>query len=102
MVPDAIVELDRLPTTVSGKLDRSALSAPRPATSAMPPRTVSEKLLQDLFVDVLGAPDVAPDQEPGARGGPDRAMARDRNVRFPRFAGDFDVTGSCRSSRTTA
>ncbi|MDQ7807540.1 amino acid adenylation domain-containing protein [Amycolatopsis sp. A133] len=55
MVP-AIVELDRLPLTSSGKLDRRALPAPFAARSAPAdePRSPLEKTLCGLFAEVLG------------------------------------------------
>ena len=58
MVPSAIVELDALPLTQNGKVDRQALPAPeglRPelARSYAPPQTEMERSIATLWQDVL-------------------------------------------------
>ncbi|MEU4554380.1 amino acid adenylation domain-containing protein [Micromonospora violae] len=63
MVPAAVVLLDRLPTTASGKLDRAALPAPdyaKPAAGRLP-RTPREQVLCGLFAEVLQVPNVGID-----------------------------------------
>jgi amino acid adenylation domain-containing protein len=57
MIPGHLILLDKLPLTAHGKIDRSALPAPQPATGAanrVPPRTLVETVLVDLFATVLG------------------------------------------------
>ncbi|MCD7441170.1 amino acid adenylation domain-containing protein [Streptomyces lincolnensis] len=71
MVPAALVVLDTLPLTPHGKLDRKAL--PAPTTSVAPggrePATPAERVLADLFGDLLKLADVPLDQGFFALGG---------------------------------
>jgi hypothetical protein len=56
LVPSAVVLVDALPLTPSGKLDRRSLPAPdfTEAVGFEPPRTEREKVLCGLFAEVLG------------------------------------------------
>ena len=64
MIPSAILSLDRLPLTPSGKVDRKALARREPETSgggAAAPRTPVEELLAGIFSEALGVERVGPE-----------------------------------------
>ncbi|MFI9842489.1 amino acid adenylation domain-containing protein [Nonomuraea sp. NPDC051941] len=65
MVPTAFVSLDRLPLTTSGKLDRRALPSPSidVGDGGRLPRSPKEDVLRSLFAEVLGFPQVGPDDD---------------------------------------
>ena len=58
LVPNTVVPLDALPLTRNGKVDVANLPAPRPAASAgttfVAPRTETEKLVAQAWMEVLG------------------------------------------------
>ncbi|WP_431896076.1 amino acid adenylation domain-containing protein [Nonomuraea sp. bgisy101] len=65
MVPAALVAVDRLPLTVNGKLDVRAL--PRPAVSgggqSRPPGSARERVLCELYGELLGVEGVGVDDD---------------------------------------
>ncbi|NUS66706.1 MAG: amino acid adenylation domain-containing protein [Saccharothrix sp.] len=70
MVPHAVVALPDLPLTPSGKLDQNALPSPTAATTgSRAPGTDRERLLREVFADVLGLTDLGVDDDFFALGG---------------------------------
>ncbi|MEU4805237.1 amino acid adenylation domain-containing protein [Actinosynnema sp. NPDC023587] len=65
LVPSAFVALDAFPLDADGQVDRAALPAPESADRApsRAPRTAAERLLCDVFADVLGLPEVRVDDD---------------------------------------
>jgi amino acid adenylation domain-containing protein len=61
MIPGCLIVLDELPLTTNGKIDKAALPAPESATTRaepVPPRTLMETMLVDLYDAVLGREDL--------------------------------------------
>ncbi|HET7112517.1 MAG TPA: amino acid adenylation domain-containing protein, partial [Pyrinomonadaceae bacterium] len=55
MMPSAIIELESLPRTVNGKVDRKALPAPSAdKTAFVAPRTAVEEVVAGIWAEVLG------------------------------------------------
>ncbi|WP_167355059.1 non-ribosomal peptide synthetase [Nocardia africana] len=70
MVPSQIVVLDEFPLTSSGKIDRKALPAPMfAATPFRAPRTRAEKIIAEVFAEVLGRDRAGLDDDFFALGG---------------------------------
>ncbi|MFP3986556.1 amino acid adenylation domain-containing protein [Streptomyces sp. E11-3] len=65
MVPSAVVILDELPLTPSGKLDQNALPAPAVAAAAggREPRDERERAFCEVFAAVLRVPEVGPEDD---------------------------------------
>jgi len=70
MVPNRVMQVDTLPRTVGGKLDRKALpemvgSVVASADPVAPskPRTDTEKMICAIWIDVLGRNDFGPDDQ---------------------------------------
>jgi amino acid adenylation domain-containing protein len=93
MVPSAFVELDEMPLTPNGKVDRRALPSPDRAQLDLehayaPPTTDSERALAEIWAEVLGLSQVGVDDNFFELGGDSirsiqvRAKAQNRGLDF--------------------
>jgi len=95
MIPPHLICLDELPLTAHGKVDKAALPAPRAAGVSgdrVPPDTLLETVLVDLFAGVLGSEQIgATDSFFDAGGSSLQAMQLITQLRGT-LAVDLDVT----------
>ncbi|WP_417716588.1 amino acid adenylation domain-containing protein [Rhodococcus gannanensis] len=89
MVPSSLQVIDAIPMTVNGKLDVKALPAPemRATAGSREPATEAERVLCDLFADLLGLESVGADDDFFELGG--HSMIAMRVV--SRIRAEFDV-----------
>jgi amino acid adenylation domain-containing protein len=62
MVPSAYVLMERLPRTMSGKIDRRALPQLKDRTGRreyVPPRSATEQMLAEIWANILGLPQIS-------------------------------------------
>jgi amino acid adenylation domain-containing protein len=70
MIPTALVALKALPLNANGKVDRRALPAPHaPETAFLPPRTETERMLAQIWADLLQTDRIGRDASFFALGG---------------------------------
>ncbi|MFG1644238.1 amino acid adenylation domain-containing protein [Amycolatopsis sp. NPDC049252] len=94
MVPAAISVIDRIPRNTSGKLDRPALPAPAyGSVTRRAPRTPAERLLTDVFAEVLEVEDVGADDNFFELGGHSLLATR----LIARVRAEFDVAMTVRT-----
>lgn len=91
MVPTFFVQLEHMPSSVNGKVDRRALPLPEPGRPALnqafvAPRTATEKALADAWAEVLGLDKVGIDDNFFELGGDSirsiriQALAREQHI----------------------
>jgi acyl-CoA synthetase (AMP-forming)/AMP-acid ligase II len=95
MIPTYVTSLAELPLTTNGKVDKAALPVPRAdaaTTTRVPPRTLLETILVDIYATVLANEEVgATDSFFDAGGSSLQAMALVSQLRST-LAADLDVT----------
>ncbi|MFI0940653.1 amino acid adenylation domain-containing protein [Streptomyces sp. NPDC021020] len=89
LVPTLWIELDALPLTPGGKLDRKALPAPTRTRTTTAPRTDAETLVAAVYADVLGTDTVGAHDDFFALGG--HSLLAVKTVARLRTATDIDL-----------
>lgn len=97
MVPGRVLLLDELPRNANGKLDRRALAAIAPeaetTATAVAPSSERERVLLEVFSDVLGVSSLGVDQDFFVMGGHSILAARAAS----RISNEFGVELSVRA-----
>ncbi|MBX9400698.1 amino acid adenylation domain-containing protein [Lysobacter sp. BMK333-48F3] len=103
MLPSAYVELERLPLTASGKLDRKALAPPERSrrTAYAPPRNETERKLAALWQQIFGLPQVGIHDNFFELGG-DSLTAAEMVAAFPQHFGSELALGALFEGSTIA
>ncbi len=94
MIPSTYVLLEKLPLTSSGKIDRRALPAPDKSLRArplVPPRTLTEEMIVDIWSQVLPASPIGRDDNFFFLGGHSLLAARVINRLRQTFAADLPL-----------
>lgn len=96
MVPAHIVALAELPLTPNGKLDRAKLPTPRPKQETLrkqvAPKSDTEKLLADIWAQILGIKELGVDENFFELGGDSLMLLRVQNTINERLRRDIPAT----------
>ena len=102
MVPTTIVAVERFPLTPNGKIDRRALPNPQPADASRAitaPRTDTERLIAELWRELLGVERVGVDDNFFELGGHSLLLARAHAALEQRLARKFAMVEMLRATR---
>ena len=96
MIPAYFVSLPQLPLTPNGKLDRAKLPSPQPKQEAVrkrvAPKSDVEKVIADIWVQILGLKDVGIDDNFFELGGESLMLLRVQNTINQRLQRDIPAT----------